>query len=92
MVSKMKPSEFLRTKMDELEKVTRLPMIIRSNGQKDFEQLPGAKMTIGIRFFVITVFVAIKEGFFQVFKKLLNDKVPWKRQRTGYLLKLQIIR
>ena len=37
MVSKMKPSESLRTRMDELEKVTRLPMIIRSNEQKHFE-------------------------------------------------------
>ena len=92
MVSKMKASEFLRTRMDELDKLTRLPMIIRSNGQKHFEQLPGTKMTIGIKFFVITVFVAIKEGFFQVFKELLNDKVTWKRQRTGYFLKLQIIR
>ena len=34
MVSKMKPSEFLRTRMDELDKLTRLPMIIRSNEQK----------------------------------------------------------
>ena len=88
----MKPSEFLRTRMDELEKVTRLPMIIRSNEQKHFEQLPGAKMTIGIKFFVITVFVTIKEGFFQAFKELLNDEVTQKRQRTGYSSKLQIIR
>ena len=90
----MKPSEFLRTRMDELEKVTRLPMIIRSNEQKHFEQLPaaGAKMTIGIKFFVITVFVTIKEGFFQAFKELLNDEVTQKRQRTDYSSKLQIIR
>ena len=74
--------------MDELEKVTRLPMIIRSNEQKHFEQLHGPKMTIGIKFFVITVFVARKEGFFYVFKELLNDKITWKRQRTGYFFKI----